>query len=130
MGNLRAVQLLLGHTKMDSKVRYLDVELEDALAIAESMKYKHLGHATGTDHSGLCIRQTMMHRYFPKANVGLGAQQIWGAMTTATRDDTDLGNFGETIIISMLVLQRNALLARRSIRSTFNYIRKTGFIEA
>ena len=34
-GNLRAVQLLLGHTKMDSTVRYLDVELEDALAIAE-----------------------------------------------------------------------------------------------
>ena len=34
-GNLRAVQLLLGHTKMDSTVRYLGVELEDALAIAE-----------------------------------------------------------------------------------------------
>ena len=31
-GNLRAVQLLLGHTKMDSTVRYLGVELEDALA--------------------------------------------------------------------------------------------------
>lgn len=36
-GNLRAVQLLLGHTKMDSTVRYLGVELEDALAIAESV---------------------------------------------------------------------------------------------
>ena len=35
-GNLRAVQLLLGHTKMDSKVRYLGVELEDALAISEA----------------------------------------------------------------------------------------------
>jgi integrase len=35
-GNLRAVQLLLGHTKMDSTVRYLGVELEDALAIAEA----------------------------------------------------------------------------------------------
>jgi site-specific recombinase XerD len=34
-GNLRAVQLLLEHTKMDSTVRYLGVELEDALAIAE-----------------------------------------------------------------------------------------------
>ena len=30
-GTLRAVQLLLGHTKMDSTVRYLGVELEDAL---------------------------------------------------------------------------------------------------
>ncbi|SPH18278.1 Tyrosine recombinase XerC [Defluviimonas aquaemixtae] len=35
--NLRAVQLLLGHTKMDSTVRYLGVELEDALAIAEAI---------------------------------------------------------------------------------------------
>ncbi|PTX72295.1 phage integrase family protein [Sulfitobacter mediterraneus] len=36
-GNLRAVQVLLGHTKMDSTVRYLGVELEDALAIAEAI---------------------------------------------------------------------------------------------
>tara|TARA_R110000744_G_scaffold171490_2_gene290005 strand:- start:922 stop:1395 length:474 start_codon:yes stop_codon:yes gene_type:complete len=34
-GNLRAVQLLLGHTKMDSTVRYLGLELEDAFATAE-----------------------------------------------------------------------------------------------
>jgi len=33
--NLRAFQLLLGHTKVDSTVRYLGVELEDALSIAE-----------------------------------------------------------------------------------------------
>ncbi|MBY6006694.1 integrase, partial [Salipiger bermudensis] len=37
-GNLRAVQLLLGHTKMDSTVRHLGVELEDALAIAEAVE--------------------------------------------------------------------------------------------
>ena len=37
-GNLRAVQLLLGHTKVDSTVRYLGVELEDALAIAEAIE--------------------------------------------------------------------------------------------
>ncbi len=37
-GNLRAVQLLLGHTKMDSTVRYLGIELEDALAIAEAIE--------------------------------------------------------------------------------------------
>ena len=36
-GNLRAVQLLLGHTKVDSTVRYLGVELEDALCIAEKI---------------------------------------------------------------------------------------------
>lgn len=33
--NLRAVQLLLGHTKLESTVRYLGVEVEDALEIAE-----------------------------------------------------------------------------------------------
>nr|WP_321445920.1 tyrosine-type recombinase/integrase [uncultured Cohaesibacter sp.] len=37
-GNLRAVQLLLGHTKMDSTVRYLGVDLADALAISESVE--------------------------------------------------------------------------------------------
>ena len=37
-GNLRAVQLLLGHTKMDSTVRYLGVELEDALTISETVE--------------------------------------------------------------------------------------------
>lgn len=39
-GNLRAVQLLLGHTKMDSTVRYLGVELEDALAISEAARFE------------------------------------------------------------------------------------------
>lgn len=33
--NLRAVQLLLGHSKLESTVRYLGIELEDALEIAE-----------------------------------------------------------------------------------------------
>ncbi len=36
-GNLRAVQLLLGHTKMDSTVRYLGVDLEDALTLSEGI---------------------------------------------------------------------------------------------
>ena len=33
--NLRAVQLLLGHTKLESTVRYLGVEVDDALEITE-----------------------------------------------------------------------------------------------
>ena len=37
-GNLRAVLLLLGHTKMDSTVRYLGVDLEDALSISENVE--------------------------------------------------------------------------------------------
>jgi site-specific recombinase XerC len=36
-GNLHAVQLLLGHTKMDSTVRYLGVDIEDALTLSEGI---------------------------------------------------------------------------------------------
>jgi integrase len=36
-GNLRAVQLLLGHTKIENTVRYLGIEIDDALAIAEGV---------------------------------------------------------------------------------------------
>lgn len=36
-GNLRAVQLLLGHTRVESTVRYLGIEVDDALAIAEQV---------------------------------------------------------------------------------------------
>ncbi len=33
--NLRAVQLLFGHTKLESTVRYLDIEVDDALELSE-----------------------------------------------------------------------------------------------
>jgi site-specific recombinase XerD len=36
-GNLRAVQLLLGHTKIESTVKYLGIEVDDAIAIAEQV---------------------------------------------------------------------------------------------
>ncbi len=36
-GNLRAVQLLLGHTKLERTVRYLGIEVDDALAISEQV---------------------------------------------------------------------------------------------
>jgi integrase len=35
--NLRAVQLLLGHTKLESTVRYLGIEVDDALEMAEQI---------------------------------------------------------------------------------------------
>jgi integrase len=35
--NLRAVQLLLGHSKLDSTVRYLGIEIDDALEISEQI---------------------------------------------------------------------------------------------
>ncbi len=37
-GNLRAVQLLLGHTKIESTVRYPGVDVDDALLIAEQVE--------------------------------------------------------------------------------------------
>src|SRR4051812_10012960 len=60
-GNLRAVQLLLGHTKLESTVRYLGIEVDDALAISEQVELlchsgiwrpkapcrKRPGHCTG-----------------------------------------------------------------------------------
>ncbi len=33
--NLRAIQLLLGHTKLESTVRYLGIDIDDALEMAE-----------------------------------------------------------------------------------------------
>ena len=36
-GNLRACQLLLGHTKLESTVRYLGVEVDDALELSEAL---------------------------------------------------------------------------------------------
>ena len=35
--NLRAVQLLLGHSKLDSTVRYLGIEIDDALEMSEQL---------------------------------------------------------------------------------------------
>ena len=37
-GNLRACQLLLGHTMLESTVRYLGMELDDALALSEALE--------------------------------------------------------------------------------------------
>ncbi|HED3366950.1 TPA: tyrosine-type recombinase/integrase, partial [Klebsiella pneumoniae] len=36
--NLRVIQLLLGHKKLESTVRYLGIEVDDALEISESIE--------------------------------------------------------------------------------------------
>ena len=48
-GNLRAVQILLGHTKLESTVRYLGVEVDDTLtpeggAMRRASKPRRLGN--------------------------------------------------------------------------------------
>jgi integrase len=52
-GNLRAVQLLLGHTKVESTVRYLGIEVDDALAIAEQVDVERICSARPLNR-GLC----------------------------------------------------------------------------
>lgn len=37
-GNLRACQLLLGHRKLESTVRYLGIEVDDALELSEQLE--------------------------------------------------------------------------------------------
>jgi integrase len=37
-GNIRACQLLLGHRKLESTVRYLGIEVDDALALSEQIE--------------------------------------------------------------------------------------------
>lgn len=41
--NLRAVQLLLGHSKLESTVRYLGIEVDDALDISEQTEISPMG---------------------------------------------------------------------------------------
>ena len=62
-GKLRAVQLLLGHTKMDSTVRDLGVELEDALVISESVVILWSGPLSLAARCG--IRWPHLSSFFP-----------------------------------------------------------------
>ena len=49
-----AVQILLGHTKIESTVRYLGVDIEDALALSEAQRFSnYLNSSTSKPRSSL-----------------------------------------------------------------------------
>ena len=45
-GNLRAVQLLLGHAKIESTVHYVGIEVDDPLSISEQLNWSERSYAT------------------------------------------------------------------------------------
>ena len=51
--NLRVIQFLLGHKKLESTVRYLGIEVDDALEISESIESKVVRAAI----AALCLKR-------------------------------------------------------------------------
>jgi len=51
-GNIRAIQILLGHTKIENTVRYLGVDIEDALLLAERTESLFRKWLQGVEHRG------------------------------------------------------------------------------
>ena len=49
--NLKAVQLPLGHTRLESTVRYLGIDVDDALEIAQQMDVWPIGLPLGLERS-------------------------------------------------------------------------------
>ena len=62
-GNLRAVQLLLGHTKLESTVRYLGIEVDDALQIAEQIEL-YVSDDSTTPRSFICHKRPQKRAVF------------------------------------------------------------------
>jgi hypothetical protein len=75
-GNLRAVQLLLGHTKLESTVRYLGIEVDDALNLAEQVEL--WSSATGV---------MPVVAYAQQAIVGRGGRSMAAIFETAARNE-------------------------------------------
>ena len=71
-GNLRAVQILLGHTKIESTVRYLGVDIEDALSLSDHYQSEwtardaaHLDHDVETQFAFIMGPRPAMAAFVP-----------------------------------------------------------------
>lgn len=84
-GNLRAVQLLLGHTKMDSTVKFLGAQLEDALALAEAIEILKTGPYSRTAQFGPSSGQAAPHCNFTKPDLR-SERKHCGGPTNSLRD--------------------------------------------
>ena len=73
--NLRAVQLLLGHSKLESTVRYLGIDVDDALEIAEQAEIlsKRIAHCPAIE---MLAGQLLLVRARPERQLP-GAARQW-----------------------------------------------------
>lgn len=69
MNNLRAVQLLLGHTKLKSTFRYLGIEDEDALEMAEQTEVCPARSGHSLQHRTYCSSDTAENGHYPNLNI-------------------------------------------------------------
>ena len=70
--NIRAVQLLLRYTKLASTVRYLGIEVEDALEISDRLKFglHRIGNWQSSDHGPIAVFKI-------ERMVAVAAKQCW-----------------------------------------------------
>ena len=62
-GNLRAIQILLGHTKIENTVRYLGADIEDALTLAERTEIRRAGRPISSEDRPLRCLAAMRPRF-------------------------------------------------------------------
>ena len=76
-GNLRAIQILVGHTKIENTVRYLGVDIEDALELAEHTRFDNVRPRSGAKLLGKAFRifAVLSSGYLPSLAT-LGTQSL------------------------------------------------------